>query len=205
MTKYIPFIKDNEVWVREWAEMPKIGSHVAPNIARKWKEKWEKSQEKRDLKSYPSHPDHVEWFKERLGVQVEVDLVDSPHTEIEWMHFMEGDKVMCLFGNSGHKSWEELRKPNKIKLIFEHDTKPNELIFEGLEFTPFSANDFAPYTTYAIPKEEKDLWEEADKKAKDYADEEGVKRIEKGGGYDYDDWWTWKLTYLKQHYTLTKK
>lgn len=199
MTRYIPFIKDNEVWVREWVgdepdSLDFDGFEDYCSAYNLW-------HEASNAPTYPSHPDHVEWFRERVGSVVEVDLVEEPDRVVSWVNLKEGDSVICSFGNSGHKFWEQLRKPNKIKHIIKYDNKPNELVFEWLEHTTFSANDFTLYTTYAIPKEEKDLWVEAEMMLKDKFN--GLTDKWRPRAYEMPEWVLQQLK--KQHYTLTKK
>ncbi len=54
-----------------------------------------------------------------------------------------GDKVMCLFGNSGNKFWcEQLTPAVTVSKIIRHRDKPNELIFEEIPDERFYENDF---------------------------------------------------------------
>ncbi len=60
------------------------------------------------------------------------------------MVFKNGDKVKCLYGDSGHKSWYERLEPFVIvaKTIRTDYWKPDKLIFEEIPETSFYENDF---------------------------------------------------------------
>ena len=54
-----------------------------------------------------------------------------------------GDKVLCLFGNSGNKFWcGQLTPSVTVSHIICHRNRPNELIFEEISDEPFYENDF---------------------------------------------------------------
>lgn len=53
-----------------------------------------------------------------------------------------GDKVKCLFGNSGNKFWDKLREELVIEQIIRNDDIPDKISFSFDPNKFFYANDF---------------------------------------------------------------
>lgn len=90
-------------------------------------------------------PDVKNWLVEfARNIQSKPDVAVPVQSEIK-----EGDKVKCLYRDSGHKFWkDQFDKGLTVDKVFLKDNVPNELRFKEIPNQLFYSNDFV-----AVPVE----------------------------------------------------